>query len=30
MTALNKLKKGQLTTITVLRDGKELTLDLQL
>ncbi len=30
MAALNKLKKGQLTTITVLRDGKELTLDLQL
>ena len=30
MGALNKLKKGQLTTITVLRDGEELTLDLQL
>lgn len=30
MSALNKLKKGQLTTITVLRDGKELTFDLQL
>ncbi len=30
MGALNKLKKGQLTTVTVLRDGEELTLDLQL
>jgi S1-C subfamily serine protease len=30
MTMLNKLKKGQLTTITVLRDGKEMTMDLQL
>ena len=30
MGALNKLKKGQLTTVTVLRDGKELILDLQL
>ncbi len=30
MGALNKLKKGQLTTITVLRDGKEMTFDLQL
>ncbi|MFA5668055.1 MAG: M28 family peptidase [Balneolaceae bacterium] len=30
MGMLNRLKKGQLTTITVLRDGKELTFDLQL
>lgn len=30
MGMLNKLKKGQLTTITVLRDGKEITMDLQL
>ncbi|HAH49923.1 MAG TPA: hypothetical protein DCL80_01070 [Balneola sp.] len=30
MGMLNKLKKGQLTTITVLRDGKEMTIDLQL
>lgn len=30
MGALNKLKKGQLTTITVLRDGDRLTMDLQL
>tara|TARA_R110000868_G_scaffold235273_5_gene489060 strand:+ start:5660 stop:6940 length:1281 start_codon:yes stop_codon:yes gene_type:complete len=30
MSALNTLKKGQLTTITILRDGEELTLDLQL
>ncbi|CAN0240548.1 unnamed protein product, partial [Chrysoparadoxa australica] len=30
MTMLNKLKKGQKTTITVLRDGKEMTMDLQL
>lgn len=30
MDALNTLNKGQKTTITVLRDGKELTLDLQL
>ncbi len=30
MGALNKLKKGQLTTITVLRDGEEITMDLQL
>lgn len=30
MGALNKLKKGQLTTITVLRDGEEMTFDLQL
>ncbi len=30
MGALNKLKKGQLTTITVLRDGEEMTMDLQL
>jgi len=30
MGMLNKLKKGQLTTITVLRDGKEMTMDLQL
>src|SRR5690554_154208 len=30
MGMLNKLKKGQLTTITVLRDGKELTFDMQL
>ncbi|MFV1885334.1 MAG: M28 family peptidase [Balneola sp.] len=30
MEALNSLQKGQLTTITVVRNGKELTLDLQL
>ncbi len=30
MEALNGLKKGQLTTVTVLRDGERLTLDLQL
>lgn len=30
MGALNKLEKGQLTTITVLRDGREMTMDLQL
>jgi hypothetical protein len=30
MGMLNKLKKGQLTTITVLRDGEELVMDLQL
>jgi hypothetical protein len=30
MGMLNKLKKGQLTTITVIRDGKEMTMDLQL
>lgn len=30
MEALNSLKKGQLTTVTVLRAGEELTLDLQL
>ncbi len=30
MGALNKLKKGQLTTITVIRNGKEMTMDLQL
>ncbi len=30
MGALNKLKKGQLTTITILRDGEEMTMDLQL
>ncbi|WP_018128516.1 M28 family peptidase [Balneola vulgaris] len=30
MSMLNKLEKGQKTTITVLRDGNELTLDLQL
>lgn len=30
MEALNALKKGQLTTVTVLRDGERLTLDLQL
>ena len=30
MEALNGLKKGQLTTVTVIRDGKELTMDLQL
>jgi hypothetical protein len=30
MSMLNKLKKGQLTTITVLRDGEEITMDLQL
>ena len=30
MSMLNKLKKGQLTTITVLRDGERITMDLQL
>ena len=30
MGALNKLKKGQKTTITIVRDGKEMTMDLQL
>lgn len=30
MEALNGLKKGQLTTVTVLRNGERLTLDLQL
>ena len=30
MGMLNKLKKGQNTTITVLRDGKEMTMDLEL
>lgn len=30
MGMLNKLKKGQKTTITVLRDGKEMTMDLEL
>ncbi|MEP1306366.1 MAG: M28 family peptidase [Balneola sp.] len=30
MSMLNKLKKGQKTTITVLRDGKEMTMDLEL
>lgn len=30
MGMLNKLKKGQLTTITVLRDGERITMDLQL
>lgn len=30
MGALNKLKKGQLTTITILRGGEEMTMDLQL
>lgn len=30
MGALNKLENGQLTTITVLRDGEEMTFDLQL
>lgn len=30
MGMLNKLKKGQLTTITVLRDGERMTMDLQL
>ncbi len=30
MEALNGLKKGQLTTVTVIRDGERLTLDLQL
>ena len=30
MSALNNLKKGELTTITVVRDGEELTLKLQL
>ncbi len=30
MGALNNLKKGQLTTITIIRDGKEMTMDLQL
>lgn len=30
MGALNTLEKGQLTTITILRDGEEMTLELQL
>ncbi|GAB5407717.1 MAG: M20/M25/M40 family metallo-hydrolase [Balneolaceae bacterium] len=30
MGALNNLEKGQLTTITIIRDGKEMTMDLQL
>tara|TARA_R110002124_G_scaffold162581_3_gene329671 strand:+ start:4087 stop:5364 length:1278 start_codon:yes stop_codon:yes gene_type:complete len=30
MGMLNKLKKGQKTTITILRDGKEITMDLEL
>ena len=30
MGALNNLKKGQLTTITIMRDGEKLTMDLQL
>lgn len=30
MGMLNKLKKGQKTTITVIRDGKRITMDLQL
>ena len=30
MGALNNLEKGQLTTITIIRDGEEVTLDLQL
>ncbi|MFN1834930.1 M28 family peptidase [Balneola sp. MJW-20] len=30
MGALNDLEKGQLTTITILRDGEEMTFDLQL
>ncbi|RNC83798.1 MAG: M28 family peptidase [Balneola sp.] len=30
MESLNKLEKGQLTTITILRDGEEMTMDLQL
>lgn len=30
MEALNTLEKGQFTTITILRDGEEMTLDLQL
>lgn len=30
MGALNKLEKGQLTTITVIRDGRRMTMDLQL
>jgi hypothetical protein len=30
MGALNTLQKGQLTTITILRDGEEVTMDLQL
>lgn len=30
MGALNTLEKGQLTTITVIRDGEEITMDLQL
>lgn len=30
MGALNTLRKGQLTTITILRDGKEMKMDLQL
>jgi S1-C subfamily serine protease len=30
MGALNKLKKGQLTKITIMRDGKRMTMDLQL
>lgn len=29
MGALNNLKKGQLTTITIIRDGEEMTMDLQ-
>ncbi|MCG8374647.1 MAG: M28 family peptidase [Balneolales bacterium] len=30
MGALNQLERGQLTTVTVLRDGEEITLELQL
>lgn len=30
MGTLNKLKKGQKTTITVIRDGKRITMDMQL
>lgn len=29
MGALNEHEKGQLTTITILRDGEEMTLELQ-
>lgn len=30
MGALNTLKKGELTTVTIIREGKEMTMDLQL
>ena len=30
MGALNSLKKGQLTTVTIIRNGEQMTLDLQL